>query len=45
MVGEVLVEQHLLSQVFLCTASKEEGTLPSCTFLHPATEARSPATG
>lgn len=43
--GEVPVEQHLLSQVFFCMAGEEEGTPPSYTFLHPATEAHSPATG
>lgn len=43
--GEEHLEQDLLSQVFFCTAGEEEGMPPSCTFLHPATEAHSPATG
>lgn len=33
-VGEVWGEQQLLSQIVFCTAGEEEGTPPSCTFLH-----------
>lgn len=44
-VGEVWGEQQLLSQIVFCTAGEEEGTPPSSTFLHPATQPHPPAAG